>query len=177
MLCTNVHTSQQILLSYMKFHVILHGCWQRLHFIIVSVLFPCTGIEKRKENDTFNHYLSHLRIKIQLVFGLLVNKRRIFLKNNIEINLTWIPFLIECCFQLHNICCINERKRVVCLWDSPWSNWNTSCIIWEEYLDELDNDGQQLAGGCVNIWSKIKHNENFLVETDLAYNIKCNYET
>jgi hypothetical protein len=45
------------------------------------VLVPYTGIDKkRKENVMFNLYFSQQKIKIELVFGLLVNKWRIFKK-------------------------------------------------------------------------------------------------
>jgi len=75
-----------------------------------SLLVPYTGSDKnRKENDVFNFYLSQLRIKIEQAFGLLVNKWRIF-KKPIELNLRQIPFLVECCFWLHNFC-IDEREK------------------------------------------------------------------
>jgi hypothetical protein len=73
-------------------------------------LVPYTGSDKnRKENDVFNFYLSQLRIKIEQALGLPVNNWRIF-KKPIELNLTWIPSLVECCFGLRNFC-INEREK------------------------------------------------------------------
>jgi len=75
-----------------------------------SLLVPYTGSDKnRKENDVFNFYLSQLRINIEQALGLPVNNWRIF-KKPIELNLTWIPPLVECCFGLRNFC-INERER------------------------------------------------------------------
>ncbi len=67
-----------------------------------SLLVPYTGSDKKvPENDVFNFYLSQLQIKIEQAFGLLVNKWRIF-KKSVEINLRWVPLLVECCFRLHN---------------------------------------------------------------------------
>jgi hypothetical protein len=120
-----------------------------------SLLVPYTGSDKnRKENDVFNFYLSQLRIKIEQAFGLLVNKCRIF-KKPIELNLRRIPFLVECCFQLHNFC-INEREKEWFICEIPNDLIGMHQASYEEYLDDLDAHVQQRAGGRLNVRAKVR---------------------
>ena len=99
--------------------------------------------------------MSQLRIKIEQSFGLLVNKWRIF-KKAVELNLKRIPLLVECCFRLHNFC-INEREKQWIIADITNNALQHHQASYEEYMDELDNDGQNLhAGGRVNCRAKVR---------------------
>jgi hypothetical protein len=130
-----------------------------------SLLVPFTGLDKKKtDNDVFNFHLSQLRIKIEQSFGLLVNKWRIF-KKAVELNLKWIPLLVECCFRLHNFC-INEREKqwfIAVIPNDAVVHYQAS---YEEYMDELDNERQNLlAGGWVNCRAKVRE----AIKKQLAY--------
>ncbi len=71
----------------------------------------------------------------------MVNKWRIF-KKPIDINLTWIPSLIECCFCLHKFC-MNEREKQWFVFEIPNELIGTHQASYAEYLDKLDEDVQQ----------------------------------
>jgi hypothetical protein len=60
--------------------------------------------------DAYNFYLSQLRIRIEMAFGLLVSKWRIF-KKPLECKLSNAPIVVLAACALHNFC-INERLGV-----------------------------------------------------------------
>ena len=65
---------------------------------------PFAGPERFVEtNDAFNFYLSQLRIRIEMAFGLLVTKWRI-LQAPLSIKLKNIPHLFGAIMRLHNYC-------------------------------------------------------------------------
>jgi hypothetical protein len=69
-------------------------------------------IGKDKENgnnDVFNYYLSQLRIRIEMAFGLLCGKWRI-LQAPLQAKLENAPRIILCCVILHNFV-VDERLR------------------------------------------------------------------
>jgi DDE superfamily endonuclease len=72
------------------------------------LLTPFCGDEKReKQKDAFNFYLSQLRIRVEMTFGRLVNKWRIF-KRPMQVKLKNVGQVFLCATRLHNFC-IDER--------------------------------------------------------------------
>jgi DDE superfamily endonuclease len=67
------------------------------------------GIQaKTTVNDDFNYYASQCRIRIEMAFGLMVQKWRI-LERPISVKLIKLHELVVCIAHLHNFC-INERQ-------------------------------------------------------------------
>ena len=72
---------------------------------------PFSGSEKDDPTkDTFTFHLSQLRIRIEMAFGRLVSKWRIF-KSPLCVALKNATRIIYCCTRLHNFC-INEGDAV-----------------------------------------------------------------
>ena len=68
------------------------------------VLVPFSGPEKEDPgNYAYNYHLSQLRIRIEVCFGRLVSKWRIF-KSPLCINVTNATRIIYCCTRLHDYC-------------------------------------------------------------------------
>ena len=77
--------------------------------ITEHLIGPYSGPERFLEkNDAFNFYLSQLRIRIEMCFGLMVTKWRI-LTMPLCIKLCNISLLFGAIARLHNFC-INERE-------------------------------------------------------------------
>lgn len=73
-----------------------------------SVLVPFTKPEiKTRDYSDYNFYISQLRIRIEMSFGLLVNKWQIF-KRPLAVDYVHAGLVIKTCMKLHNYC-INER--------------------------------------------------------------------
>ena len=73
---------------------------------------PFTGPQRDNEKqDAFNFYLSQLRIRIEMAFGLLVNKFSI-LKKPLFTSLAIASKTIMCCVQLHNFVINNDGADV-----------------------------------------------------------------
>ena len=67
------------------------------------MLTPYSGSQRNDEaNDIFNFYLSQLRIRIEMAFGLLTTKWRIF-RRPLEGTLENQAKIIETCARLHNL--------------------------------------------------------------------------
>lgn len=87
-----------------------------VHAFFLPCCFNCTnlfssfvalGDEKRDpRKDAFNYYLSQLRIRIEMSFGLLCSKFRI-LQRPLQVGLEGAGKLLLCCARLHNFA-INE---------------------------------------------------------------------
>jgi len=102
----------------------------------------------------FNFHLSQLHIKIEQSFRILVNKWRVF-KKPLEVSLTQVPAVVECCMQLHNFC-INERNQEWCVSDLPDHAVTDHNPQYEEYMDTLDEEKvQPHAGGCINVHTQV----------------------
>jgi hypothetical protein len=73
------------------------------------LLTPFAGEQKKESavNDSFNFYLSQLRIRIEMTFGRFVNKWRIF-RRPLQVNLKNVGKVFLCATRLHNFC-INEK--------------------------------------------------------------------
>lgn len=66
------------------------------------------GAQARPEdNDNFNYFASQLRIRIEMAFGMMVEKFGI-LQSALQVDVEHVRFLALCIAQLHNFC-INER--------------------------------------------------------------------
>jgi hypothetical protein len=72
------------------------------YMLTEHVLVPFTGGDRSaSDKDTFNYYLSQLRIRIEMAFGLLTNKWRV-LRKHLETNLENSSRVLEACARLHN---------------------------------------------------------------------------
>jgi hypothetical protein len=68
------------------------------------MLVPFTGSQRNNaSNDAYNFYLSQLRIRIEMAFGLMTNKWRI-LRAPLQTSLAKSSEILECCSRLHNFC-------------------------------------------------------------------------
>ena len=76
------------------------------------LLIPFIGSQRdNKKNDTFNFYLSQLRIRIEMAFGLLVNKFRI-LKQPLPYRLNKNSKIVMVCARLHNFIIDNDGSKI-----------------------------------------------------------------
>lgn len=97
-----------------------------------AVLTPFNQAElhNRPDRDSYNFYLSQCRIRIEMAFGLLVNKWRIP-KRPLCVQLKYAPHLIHACMRLHKFC-INQDAlenavtsgRVIKAMRSELRTWN-----------------------------------------------------
>jgi DDE superfamily endonuclease len=72
------------------------------------LLTPFSGDQKKNVyNFAYNFYLSQCRIRIEMAFGRLVNKWRIF-RRPLQVRLKHVGRLFLCATRLHNFC-IDER--------------------------------------------------------------------
>lgn len=68
------------------------------------LLVPFTGTQRDDPGkDAFNFFLSQLRIRIEMAFGLLQTKWSV-LKKPLQVNLATAARVIEACARLHNFC-------------------------------------------------------------------------
>ncbi|KAE9350284.1 hypothetical protein PF008_g6521 [Phytophthora fragariae] len=75
-----------------------------------SLLVPFNKLEiKGKAYSDYNFYLSQLWIRIEMAFGLLVNKWQI-LKRPLVVDFVNVKKVIKTCMKLHNFC-IHERTK------------------------------------------------------------------
>ena len=69
-----------------------------------KILIPFNGPEVFNEtNRTYNFYLSQLRIRVEMAFGLLTTKWR-RLRTNLNFSQPMNALIIRVCFKLHNYC-------------------------------------------------------------------------
>ena len=74
-----------------------------------SILIPFTGSDRLdKAQDSFNYYLSQLRIRVEMAFGRLVNKFRI-LSGKINGSLDRVTRILMACARLHNFIIREDR--------------------------------------------------------------------
>lgn len=75
------------------------------------LIVPFMGTEKSEpKKDAFNFYLSQIRIRVEMAFGLLTTKWRI-LRKKIETSLDMASMVISCCAILHNYCINQNLER------------------------------------------------------------------
>lgn len=73
------------------------------------LLTPFSGDQRNDaRKDAFNFYLSQVRIRIEMAFGLLTTKWRI-LRRPLQVKLKYAGKVLLCVARLHNFC-INERE-------------------------------------------------------------------
>eukprot|EP00644_Phytophthora_capsici_P000423 jgi/Phyca11/100084/e_gw1.4.749.1 len=65
--------------------------------------FRLSQLRGRLDRDDYNFFLSQCRIRVEMAFGLLVNKWRI-LKVPLCVSLRNVPKVIHACMRLHNFC-------------------------------------------------------------------------
>ena len=83
------------------------------------VLVPFTGSQRdQKHKDAFNFFLSQLRIRIEMAFGLLTNKWQI-LRNNLQCCLSKCSDILECCARSHNYVITEDGDDNICPADIP----------------------------------------------------------
>ena len=108
------------------------------------VLIPYCGNDKKDPTkDSYNFFLSQLRIRIEQSFGMLVNKWHIF-KKPLEMSLHNNTRIIEAAFRLHNFC-IDEGDIKV----DAVSNRDPEQHVpaYEEYLTAPSTDGRAHQNG------------------------------
>jgi hypothetical protein len=72
------------------------------YLLTEHLLVPYTGTDKQNpDKDSYNFYLSQLRIRIEMSFGMLTTKWRI-LRRKLETSLVTSSKILECCARLHN---------------------------------------------------------------------------
>ncbi|KAK7925645.1 hypothetical protein WMY93_007955 [Mugilogobius chulae] len=76
------------------------------------------------QQDSFNTYLSSVRVGVEMTFGLLKSRRRVLLKRS-DFHFSFAPTMIATCCALHNFC----QKEL----DHANSSWL------EEVTDRLNN--------------------------------------
>jgi hypothetical protein len=80
----------------------MYGVADAAYTLSENILIPFTGAERFDPfNDSFNYYLSQLRIRVEMAFGRLVNKFRI-LGHKIEGTLDRVTAILLACARLHN---------------------------------------------------------------------------
>ncbi len=78
-----------------------------------KMILPFTGSQQNNHcNDAHNFYLSQLRIRIEMAFGLMTNKW-IILCAPLQTGLTKSSEVLECCCRLHNFCINNNGEEFV----------------------------------------------------------------
>ena len=108
-----------------------------------QLLIPFTGSQRQNpENDAYNFFLSQLRIRIEMSFGLLTSKFTV-LRNNLQTKLQRSLAILECCARLHNFV-INED------WDESMEN-----------MEEQDLDIGNLANSPNGEWGYLPIVEQF----------------
>jgi len=76
-----------------------------------QVLIPYTGSQRNNEgNAIFNSYLSQVRIRIEMAFGLLQTKWRIFC-SPLAVSHARVSDVIEVCARLHNFIMSYQLRR------------------------------------------------------------------
>ena len=89
--------------------MIIINCRQKSYTNIINSPPPLLSGDERKlpTNDAYNFYLSQMRIRIEMAFGLLCGKWAI-LQRPLRVKLKNAGKLFMCCATLHNFV-INER--------------------------------------------------------------------
>jgi hypothetical protein len=78
-----------------------------------KMLVPFTGSQRTNpSNDAHNFYLSQLRIRIEMAFGLMTNKWRI-LRESLQTSLAKSAEVLKCCSRLHNFCIDQDGDEFV----------------------------------------------------------------
>jgi hypothetical protein len=77
--------------------------------ITEHLVAPYSGFTRfLEDNDNFNFYLSQMRIRIEMSFGIMVTKWRI-LRSPLCVKLSNVPRLINAIARLHNYCIIEQE--------------------------------------------------------------------
>jgi DDE superfamily endonuclease len=92
--------------------MLVRTLWRTMHILLGGshLLVPFKKDEinrnnprEREAKESYNFYLSQLRIRVEMAFGMLVNKWWIF-KSPLMHNTTKASAIIQCAMRLHNLC-------------------------------------------------------------------------
>ena len=76
-----------------------------------QVLCPFVGSQRESTNkDAYNYFLSQLRIRIEMTFGLLTNKWRI-LRTSLSFRMKKSVAILSACARLHNFCLLMDDDK------------------------------------------------------------------
>ena len=94
------------------------------------LLIPLTSLQMgdNKACRAYNFYLSQLRIHIEMAFGRLTTKWRIF-RRNLEGNLDRISDIIVCAAKLHNFVIDNDPQHIPELRNREYNNPNAWGVV------------------------------------------------
>jgi len=77
-----------------------------------QMLIPFSGSDKHsKDHDTYNYYLSQMRMRIEMAFGLLTTKWRIF-ERSLSYKLERNSVICQVAARLHNFVIDNDSEKV-----------------------------------------------------------------
>ncbi len=121
-------------------------------------------------NDNFNYYASQCRIRIEMAFGMMVQKWGI-LQSPLKIKLPSVKYLIMCIARLHNFC-INERlerleENILAVSD----NCNLTFSVHQENMRLLSAEAELLQGAAQDYTQPSKNRQRLVIrvsEKDLV---------
>eukprot|EP00644_Phytophthora_capsici_P018797 jgi/Phyca11/132225/e_gw1.143.13.1 len=129
-----------------------------------SMLVPFTKPEiKSPEHSDYNFYLSQLRIRIEMAFGLLVNKWRIF-QRALVVDYVHTGLVIKTCMKLHNYC-VDDRLRMAGSTSSSQIilhefNALEDCSYQHTITEETLNSGIKVKNGHILRQVVLEHIQN-----------------
>jgi len=102
-----------------------------------QLLTPFAGVERNDlRKDAYNFYVSQLRIRIEMAFGMMSNQWLI-LKRPISVSTKTFGKLILCIGVLHNYC-VRERERLL----GGTTGGTGPVNVVDEFADEEGNAGE-----------------------------------
>ena len=101
------------------------------------------------DHDTYNFLLSQLRIRIEMAFGLLVNKWRVF-KRPLSVKIKNVGKIIHCCMRLHNYC-ISQRLSEDCNYtvESELNDFRAEDSQYQSDLEEVVESGNEVLRNAI----------------------------
>ena len=97
------------------------------------IIIPYTSSALTEDEDNFNFYLSSLRIRIELAFGVLVARRRI-LRDRLDFSLEHCTAIMLVAMRLHHYCIEKDNARG----RRGWDVLNDALSVQERSEVELD---------------------------------------
>ena len=126
-----------------------------------KMLIPYSGPQKReKAKDTYNYYLSQLRIRIEMAFGRMSTKWRIF-RRKLDVDLEKCSMIINAAMMLHNFVIEDETGP-------GWGNGNPK--------NHVDTQQQFGVDPLPAIDGIIEEDNNGFVPIPLEHTIEVEYD-
>ena len=119
-MCTGLHEWMHALTQERKYYLVGDNAYQ----LSDQLLIPFSGANISRQNSDFNFFLSQMRIRIEMAFGRLTTKWRIF-RRDFQYDVTKIRDTVMVACQLHNF--------VIAHGDSIEQNKNT-----EDFIEALE---------------------------------------